>query len=158
MRTIAMFCGVAVAAALAGCAGNTLLGGGTRPVVPLSTIKCTYNDPCEISVTVAQTTSSSCTISPVDDVEVKGSAYLHTIRWVLDDASQDLKFRFPQNGVALKNTDPDNQFSHQGPKNGGREFQWRDKNSNYAGYPYTISIIQKGTAVACALDPKIFNN
>ncbi|MEO8345259.1 MAG: hypothetical protein ABI607_06145 [Betaproteobacteria bacterium] len=158
MRVISIYCAVAVAILLAGCAGHTIMGGGTRPPIPLSVVKCTYNDPCEISVTVAQTTPSSCTISPVDDVEVKGSAYLHTIRWVLDDASQDLKFRFPQNGIVLKNPDPHNQFSHQGPKNGGREFQWRDKNSNYADYPYTINVMQKGSAVACALDPKIFNN
>jgi hypothetical protein len=165
MRLVGLLCGATFAAVLAGCGGNMTIMGGAITVPP-NTTKCTLNDDCMVTVIVTPVGSLSCSIAldPATDLEMKSNGLSgqvsHLIRWVLSDDSQDAKFRFKDypDGVALKSADTADQFFKQGPKSGGREYQWRDKNSNYAEYPYTINIVQKGSDRKCSLDPKIFNN
>jgi hypothetical protein len=173
MRTLGLLCSVIAAAALAGCGGSmTIMGSGGGATIPANTTKCTLNDDCAVSVHVTPSGETSCTVTLVQNtdlnLEMKSnglSRYVsHLIRWVLDDDSQDAKFRFAEEppGVVLKDpgTDPgpDYQFFKQNRKNGGREYQWRDNNSNTHYYDYTINIVQKGTSRKCLLDPRIWNN
>ena len=66
------------------------------------------------------------------------------IRWELDEAAVDLRFRFdPHNGIVLKAPDPDDQFSDQGPQGGGKRYHWSDKNTNYRVYDYQVNIVQR---------------
>ena len=159
MRTIGLLCGVIAAIALAGC---QTLGASRDFMVPPTAYKCTYEADCAITVFVTDT--NPCVVS-VDrsDIEMKGSftwtGLTHLIRWELDEDAVTAKFRFdPDIGVVLKNTDPDNQFSGQGPHGKKMQYHWRDKNTNTYEYKYVIKIIQKGSTNKCALDPKIFNN
>jgi hypothetical protein len=178
MRMIGLLCGLLAAAALAACAGTQSMttgttttsgAGGPAPLVPF---KCTLNDDCVVTVNVVPKPGdpTSCIIT-VDREKLEmnsgglSSFVSHLIRWQLDDDSQDAKFRFAEepNGVILKqpNTDPGNtQFFKKDRKNKGREYQWRDKNSNNFEYEYAINIFQKDSVPArnCFLDPKIYNN
>jgi hypothetical protein len=158
MRMIGLLCAGIAAAALTGC-------GTMQPrtfAIPADAYKCTYNADCFVTVSVTNT--NPCRVS-VDRpaIEMKGSSRVppisHQIRWELDEAAVDAKFRFePRTGVVLKQPDPDDQFSGQGPHGGGTQFHWFDKNTNYAEYRYTINIVQKNSSNTCMLDPSIFNN
>lgn len=142
--------------------------GGTT----FASYKCTLNDDCIVSVHVEPVGPASCKITtdPAMDVALEmksnglSSLVSHQIRWVLDDASQDAKYRFVDEpkGVILKSSTPDTsgQFFKQKAKNGGREFQWRDNNSDRQTYDYTIHIYQKDSRPLreCSLDPRIWNN
>ena len=159
MRMNGLTCGMIAVAALTGCAG------ATRPAgfdVPPTAFKCTYDVDC--AVTVSVTNTSPCSIR-VDrpNIEMVGSSRWtgveHLIRWELDEAAVDAKFRFePRKGIVLKQPDPDDQFSGQGPHGGATQFHWFNKNTNYAEYRYTINIVQKNSSNSCILDPSIFNN
>ncbi len=170
MRTMGLLCAAFAAAALAGCGGRTtIMGADGNQMLPSQTYKCTLNDDCMISVKVV-TTGDTCkvTINPDLDIELNSNGLSrwvsHNIRWVLDDDSQDANYRFADEpkGVVLKdpNADPETggQFFQKRRLNKGREYQWRDHNSNTQYYGYTINIIQKGTNRACPLDPRIWNN
>jgi hypothetical protein len=173
MRMIGLLCGVIAVAALSGCNTMPTMNGGAAGGVrmPADTYKCTLNDDCIVTVKVTPVGENSCSISldPNNDLEMNSGGLSmfvsHLIRWVLDDSSQDMKFRFADTnaikGVVLKDpsTDPNNkQFFKQKATNGGREYQWRDQNSNTHGYEYAINIVQKGTNRSCKLDPRIWNN
>jgi hypothetical protein len=163
MRMIGLLCGVIVAAALSGCNTLSTMGSGTGSGTrPLTGFVCTYEVDCVVTVSVTGT--GPCVIT-VDRPEIvmSGSAnwttVTHLIRWELDDAAVDAKFRFDPNiGVVLKAPDPDNQFSGQSLQGGGKQYHWRDKNTNYLPYDYAINIVQRGTALTCKLDPRVVNN
>ena len=158
MRMIALLCVGIAAAALTGC--STVQPRGFD--VPADAFKCTYDVDCFVTVSVTNT--NPCRVS-VDRpaIEIKGSSrwtsVKHLIRWELDEAAVDAKFRFEsRTGVVLKQPDPDDQFSGQGPHGGATQFHWFDKNTNSSEYRYTINIVQKNSTNNCLLDPSIFNN
>jgi len=148
------------------------MGSAGSATIPASATTCTLNDDCAVSVHVTPVGDTSCTVTLVDPLDmdlVMKSNHLsgfvsHLIRWVIDDESQDAKFRFAQepDGVVLKdpNTDPETgaQFFKKKRTNKGREYQWRDNNNNTQYYDYAINIIQKDSARKCKLDPRIWNN
>ena len=138
----------------------------------MTPFKCTLNDDCLIMVNVVPKAGdpTSCTIT-VDLPEIKmdsgglSTFVSHLIRWQLDDDSQDANFRFANtpDGVILKdpNSDPNNkQFFKKDRTNKGREYLWRDKNSDTKEYAYSINVFQKNSNPlrSCHLDPKIYNN
>ncbi len=148
MRMIGLLCVGIAATALTACSTVRSLE------VPLAAHKCTTDDNCVITVFVTR----DCAVS-VDrpDVEMKGRH--RPIRWELDEAAVDLRFRFdPDKGIVLKAPDPDDQFSEQGPQGGGLRYHWRDKNTNYRVYDYQVNIVQRGSGRTCNLDPRIWNN
>lgn len=157
MRMIGLFCGVIAAAALTGC--NTMRITGGPP--PLTAFTCSYDVDCVVTVFVTNT--NPCVVS-VDrpDIWMQGSftwtGVKHLIRWELDLAALTVDFRFdPNKGVVLKTPDTAGQFSGQSPQGGGKQYHWRDKNSNTFDYPYEINIIHKTSTNHCTLDPKIVN-
>ncbi len=171
MRTTSLLFAVILSFALAGCGGTgmTIMGAGGAATIPPEFTTCTLSDDCTVTVVVSEVGSTSCSVSIKainDNNLVMKSAGLshfvsHNIRWVIDDDSQDLKFRFAQEpyGVILKGDATSNQFSNQNRKNGGREYVWRDDNTNNQYYDYKINIIQKGNPNrTCYLDPRIWNN
>ena len=160
MRMFAWLGIVIAAVALTGCNTMRASGGDPSPTA----FKCTYDVDCVVYVHVTDT--NPCVVS-VDkpEIEMKGSSTWHAgvkhlIRWQMDEASHDAKFRFDTTkGVALKSPDPDDQFSGQGPQDNGKQFHWRDKNSNYYTYDYEVNVFKKtNPAIKCKLDPKIYNN
>jgi hypothetical protein len=164
MRTTGVFFGIILATVLAGCVGTqTMNAGGTGGAAPLTGFECNFAVDCVVYVHVTDT--NPCVIS-VDKPEIvmKGSAtwtgVKHLIRWELDESSDDAKFRFAStNGVVLKTPDQHGQFSEQGPQGGGKQYHWRNKNTNYATYGYDINVFKKtNPAVNCRLDPRIINN
>ena len=170
MRTTGLLCAAIAAAALAGCGGRTtIMGADGNQMLPLQTYKCTLNDDCMVSVNVIPT-GDTCKvkINPDLDIELNSNGLSrwvsHLIRWVLDDDSQDANFRFAEepDGVVLKDptSDPESgaQFFKKNRTNKGREYVWRDRNSNTRYYEYAINIIQKGSHRKCVLDPRIWNN
>ena len=173
MRTMGLFFGIVFTAVLMGCGGKTtIMGSAGEMTIPPETTKCTLNDDCMVSVHVTPVGSDSCTVTfnqnTDRNLEMKSDGLSrwvsHLIRWVLDDESQDANFRFAgePNGVVLKDphSDPESgpQFFKKKWVNKGREYQWRDRNSNTAYYDYTVNVIQKGTNRTCLLDPRIWNN
>jgi hypothetical protein len=182
---IGLLGGLIAAAALAGCAGTqTMTTGGTGstgttttsstggPKAPLTSFKCTLDDDCLITVNVVAnpTVPTDCTIT-VDrelvEMNSRGLSSLvsHLIRWQLDDDSQDANFRFANapDGIVLKepNDDPNNkQFFKKERSNKGREYLWRDQNSNNKEFKYIINVFQKNSNPRrhCTLDPRIYNN
>ena len=148
MRSGALICAVVAGATLTGCAGMRV-----EPV-PLTAFRCDKKVDCAITVSVRD-----CVIS-VDrpDVVMKDRDLL--IRWELDEAAIDAKYRFDKEaGVALKESDPDDQFYDKGPKGNGLQFHWRDKNRNSREYPYEINVFRKDTGAKCPkLDPRIIND
>ena len=173
MRTTGLLFGIMLTAILAGCGGRTtVMGAAGEAVIPPNTTKCTLNDDCMVSVNVKPVGPSSCTITFNQNtdlnLEMKSDGLSrwvsHLIRWVLDDESQDANFRFAEepNGVVLKDptSDPESaaQFFKKNRTNKGREYVWRDRNSNTRYYDYSIFIIQKGSNRKCDLDPRIWNN
>jgi hypothetical protein len=161
---LALLGGTVAAAALAGCGGmQTLNAGGTGNPASLSGFECTFAVDCVVYVHVTDT--NPCVVS-VDKPEIvmKGSETFttvkHLIRWEMDEASDDAKFRFDSsNGVVLKTPDSAGQFSDQAPQGGGKQYHWRDKNTNRAIYGYDINVFKKtNPAIKCKLDPRIINN
>ena len=172
MRMIGLLGGVIIAVALAGCGGQTtIMGSSGGATIPANATTCTLNDDCAVLVNVTPDGSTSCKVTLVQDADLNlvmksnglSGFVSHVIRWVLDDDSQEAKFRFaPEpNGVVLKdpNADPETggQFLKKKRFNKGREYQWRDNNNNTQYYDYTIFIIQKDSARKCKLDPRIWN-
>jgi hypothetical protein len=164
MRNIGLLCGAITAAVLAGCGGmQTMNAGGTGGATPLAGFECNFAVDCVVYVHVTDT--NPCVIS-VDKPEIvmKGSetwtAVKHLIRWEMDEASDDAKFRFDSaSGVVRKSPDQNGQFSGQSPQGGGKQYHWRDKNTNYATYGYDINVFKKtNPAIKCRLDPRIINN
>ena len=159
MRMIAWLGVVVAAAALTGC--NTLqTSGGTAS---LAAFKCTYDVDCVVYVHVTDTNPCVVTVDKTA-IEIKGSSVWHggvkhLIRWELDEASGDAKFRFDSaKGVVLKSGESD-QFSDQGPQGGGKQFHWRDKNTNYSTYDYEVNAFKNtNPAIKCKLDPQVINN
>ena len=174
MRTTGLLFAMMFIVLLAGCGGRTtIMGSAGEMAIPPNATKCTLNDDCMVGVhVVPDSTLTGCTISftqPTDmNLEMKSGGLSHfvshLIRWVLDDESQDANFRFADEpmGVALKDpkSDPESggQFFKKKRVNKGREYVWRDQNSNTQYYDYGINIIQKGSSRACLLDPRIWNN
>lgn len=60
---------------------------------------------------------------------------------------------FPSNGIVI--TNPGDQFSDPEVKNNGKQFKWKDKNTNSLSYKYTINV-SNGTSTL-SLDPTIEN-
>ncbi len=61
------------------------------------------NANCDVVVTVTDT--NPCVVSVTPDIKVEGNDRI--IRWKMDDASAEAKFRFaPQDGVQLKSARP----------------------------------------------------
>jgi len=159
MRMTGLFCGVVAVSALMGCSDMI------RPMadsVPLTTFKCTYDVDCRVLVSVTNTNPCVVTVDR-PDIEMKGSSTFsgvtHLIRWELDEAADDARFRFDADkGVLLKTPDQDGQFSGQSPQGGAKQYHWRDKNTNYRTYDYEINIVQKNSTNRCRLDPRVINN
>jgi hypothetical protein len=165
-----LFCVAVVAASLAGCGAIQTMNmgsSGSPRKPPPNTHKCTLNDDCVVTVKVV-VREATCDISIKPDVDLEmdsgglSGSVSHLIRWVLDDDSQDLKFRFAEEpyGVILKDStpDPSQQFFKKARTNGGREYQWRDRNGDFNYYDYSINIIQKDSGRKCTKDPRIWNN
>jgi hypothetical protein len=164
MRMIGLLCGAIAAAVLAGCAGTqTMTTGGTGGPASMAGFECNFAVDCVVYVHVTDT--NPCVVS-VDKPEIvmKGSetwtGVRHLIRWELDEASDDAKFRFDSvKGVTLKRPDQSGQFSGQSPQGGGKQYHWRDKNTNYFAYDYEIKVFKKtNPAINCKLDPRIWNS
>ena len=60
---------------------------------------------------------------------------------------------FPSNGIVI--TNPGDQFSDAQVLNNGRQFKWKDKNTNSVRYKYTINVTNGSTTLS--LDPTIEN-
>ena len=60
---------------------------------------------------------------------------------------------FPPNGIVIVN--PGDQFSDPKVKNNGKQFKWKDKNSNDLSFKYTINVTNGTTTQS--LDPTIVN-
>ena len=139
--------------------GAALLTGCQQAMVatalPPSAQVC--NASCDVVVSVTDT--NPCVVSVNPDIKVEGND--RVIRWKMDDASADAKFRFaPQNGVQLKSPDPHGQFSGQGPQGGGKQFHWNDKNTVVHMYEYGINVFKDNphSGITCKLDPRIWNS
>jgi hypothetical protein len=150
MRVIHFLCLGIGAALLTGCQQKAMVA------PPSSAQIC--NASCDVVVSVTDT--DPCIVSVGNrDIKVEGND--RVIRWKMDDASAEAKFRFaPQDGVKLKSPDPHGQFSGQGPQGGGKQFHWNDKNTVVHMYEYEVNVFKDNphSGIKCKLDPRIWNS
>jgi hypothetical protein len=156
MRVIDFLCLGIGAALLTGCQHARV-----TDTPPPSAQVC--NAWCDVIVTVTLTPKGPqpCDIFVHPDIKVEGRD--RTIRWKMDDASADAKFRFePREGVQLKPNviDPDHQFSDKEPHGGGKQFHWMDRNTDNQMYEYEINVYQgiPHSVIKCKKDPRIWNS
>jgi hypothetical protein len=161
---MALLDSVIAVAVLTGCAGTQMLNAGsTGGPASVAAFECTFEVDCVVYVHVTDT--NPCVVS-VDKPEIvmRGSerwtGVRHLIRWEMDESSDDAKFRFDSvNGVVLKRPDQHDQFSGQSPQGGGKQYHWRDRNTNNFTYDYEVNVFKKtNPAIRCKLDPRVINN
>lgn len=128
-------------ALIGGCGLPRVNGSPTEPMFP--------------PVTVTVTGTSTCTISPPPDIRVNGRQS-PVLQWQLADPNT---YEFASNGIAFdKNAyaPPSGEFTSRGIANG--RFMVKDKNHARGRFDYSIRVKVKGTAVACTLDPTVYND
>jgi hypothetical protein len=155
MRTTTLIGMVAAGAAMLACGAPQ-----AQLAPPATTFKCTADTDCAVTVFVDTPSVGVCAVRISADqnyIEMRAKSLL--IRWELDEAAVEAKYRFDrQTGIELKAADSDDQFYQKGAHGNGMQYHYRDRNTVSKTYDYTIHIVQKGTAVKCALDPHIINN
>lgn len=107
---------------------------------------------CKVAVTVGP--NCAITADP-DELEVRLGTGPVNIRWKLDPGSG---FVFDdQKGITFKQNP--NEFDEKRPEDQGKQFHWRDKNTQQGRFAYGITLRDKNDpSRICRVDPLIYNH